>query len=185
MGVSEQVLIVALGVGLGFVVTLYILRKRRALQVFIDNDILYAKDALTKLYDDIDQRVVNTISNNHLTELFESGDILIANHPQGVNENKENGKEGMEGMSFFNPVNTRYWPQYYYSFPYQYTEGGAWPPGMYSRLYNWQPGYDTAGWSYWMRPGMSYQRWPRNRWVHNNGSYYFINNGKDRSKDYM
>jgi len=59
---------------------------------------------------------------------------------------------------------------------------GAWPSALEltSRLYNWQPGYATSGWSYRMRPGMSYTRWPRNRWIRNNGSFYFINNGKDR-----
>lgn len=88
-------------------------------------------------------------------------------------------------LKTFDPVNTRYWPYYHYTFPYQHTEGGAWPPGMYSRFYNWQPGYDTAGWSYWMRPGMSYNRWPRNRWIQKLGDHYTINNGTDRSKDYL
>jgi hypothetical protein len=91
-----------------------------------------------------------------------------------------------EEMTFFHPVNTQYWPYYYYSNPYQYQNSGAWPPGMSSRLYNWQPGFETSGWSYWLRPGMSYVRWPRSRWVKQNGSYYFINNGskEDRINDY-
>lgn len=90
-----------------------------------------------------------------------------------------------EHMTFFHPVNTTYWPYYHYSTPYQYKSGGAWPPGMQSRLYNWQPGFATgSGWSYWLRPGMSYNRWPRNRWVRQNGSFYYINNGKDRKNDY-
>jgi hypothetical protein len=91
-----------------------------------------------------------------------------------------------EHMTFFHPVNTTYWPYYHYSAPYQYENGGAWPPGMKSRLYNWQPGFGTSGWSYWMRPGISYNRWPRSRWVKQNGSYYFINNGgqKDRQNDF-
>lgn len=89
-----------------------------------------------------------------------------------------------EYMTFFNPVNTQYWPYYFYSDPYKYQEGGAWPPGMKSRLYNWQPGFETSGWSYWLRPGVTYSRWPRSRWVKQNGSFYFINNGSDRSNDY-
>lgn len=94
--------------------------------------------------------------------------------------------DGKEHMSFFNPVNTDYWPYYYYTNPYQYKQGGAWPPGMQSRLYNWQPGFGESGWSYWLRPGITYDRWPRNRWVKNNGSYFYINNGskQDRLRDY-
>jgi hypothetical protein len=94
-------------------------------------------------------------------------------------------------MTFDQPVNTKYWPYTYYAYPYQYLQGGAWPPNMYSKLYHWQPGYDTAGWSYWLRPGMSYARWPRNKWVKkndtNNTTYYFINNGgyEDRKNDYI
>jgi len=34
-----------------------------------------------------------------------------------------------EDMSYFHAENTRYWPYYYYSFPYNYKYGGAWPPG--------------------------------------------------------
>lgn len=85
----------------------------------------------------------------------------------------------------FDPVYTRYWPHYHYTFPYENTEGGSWPPNMHTRYYNWQPGYDTSGWSFWMRPGMSYTQWPRNRWVQKLGGHYTIDNGKDRSKDYI
>lgn len=91
-----------------------------------------------------------------------------------------------EHMTFLNPVDTRYWPNYLNSLPYQYQDGGAWPPNMQSRLYNWQPGFETSGWSYWLRPGVYYDKWPRSRWVKQNGNYYFINNGgiKDRKRDY-
>ena len=93
--------------------------------------------------------------------------------------------DGKEHLTFSHPINTTYWPYYFNSAPYQYQNGGAWPPGMKSRLYNWEPGFSTGtGWSYWLRPGMTYDRWPRNRWVKSNGSFYFINYGKDRSNDW-
>lgn len=92
-----------------------------------------------------------------------------------------------EDFSFFHPINHRYWPQYYYSFPYNYETQGAWPPGMYSKLYHWEPGYSSgSGWSLYMRPGVTYKAWQRSRWVKNNGKYYFINNGGlcDRENDF-
>lgn len=92
-----------------------------------------------------------------------------------------------EDLSFYHPVNTEYWPNYYYTTPYQYRQGGAWPPNMQSRLYNWQPGFGSGtGWSYWLRPGITYDRWPRNRWVKQNGKFFYINNGplSDRLRDF-
>ena len=77
----------------------------------------------------------------------------------------------------YDPINQRYWPYFYYSFPYNYKQGGAWPPGLFSKLYNWSPSFYTGStWSYSMRPGMYYTHWPRSRWVRGNGDYYFINN---------
>jgi hypothetical protein len=80
----------------------------------------------------------------------------------------------------------RMWPFYYYTLPYRYQEGGAWPPNMYTRFAHWQPGYDVHGWSFEMRPGMAYDRWPRNRWVKQNGTKNFVYNGprEDRIYDY-
>ncbi len=62
--------------------------------------------------------------------------------------------------------------------PYQFSHGGAWPPGMYSRLRQWSPGYDTTtNWSWAFRPGLKYKKWPRSRWVaHDSNYYYYINN---------
>lgn len=93
-----------------------------------------------------------------------------------------------EKLDSFNPVNTKYWPQYYYSFPYNEKAGGAWPPGMYSRLYYWSPGFYTgSGWSYYLRPGLKYKNYPRNRWVRNTRdgkhSYYYLSNGGDYQHD--
>ena len=62
----------------------------------------------------------------------------------------------------------------HYSYPYD-----AWlPDDLYSRLNYWSPGfYTTSGWSYWLRPGIAInQKYPRSRWVRNNGVYYYILN---------
>jgi hypothetical protein len=78
--------------------------------------------------------------------------------------------------------NILYWPQYYYSFPYNEKNGGIWPPGMYNRLNYWSPGFYTgSGLSWTYRPGMGEKFWPRNRWIRQpvNSSYYNITNGDD------
>ena len=36
--------------------------------------------------------------------------------------------------SIFPNINTNLWPYYYNSFPYSHKYGGAWAPGMYTRL---------------------------------------------------
>ena len=155
---------------------------------FGDDDQSYALAALEDLDKGmLENRIpeVNTyyLSQNaddiHLIKEREQ-DAAAANGVASSNENK------IEGMSFNHPINTEYWPYYYYSTPYQYRDGGAWPPGMHSRLYNWQPGFGTSGWSYWLRPGITYDRWPRSRWVKQNDKYYFINNGneQDRLRDF-
>ena len=98
---------------------------------------------------------------------------------------RKNTTEGMEISP--NVADIRYWPYYYYTLPYKYEQGGAWPPNMYTRMNHWQPGYDVHGRSFDMRPGMSYDKWRRDVWVKNNGSYYNIDNGdqKDRIADYF
>jgi hypothetical protein len=91
-------------------------------------------------------------------------------------------------LSLDNPVNIRYWPWYYYSIPYEYRDSGAWPPGMYTRMNNWYPGYSTGtGWNFQMRPGVHNKAWPRDRWVKKNLNRYFINNGtsEDRRNDFL
>lgn len=61
--------------------------------------------------------------------------------------------------------------------PAQFSHGGQWPPGMFTRLRQWEPGFGvTTGWSWGWRPGVAIEAWPRSRWVENNGSYYFVNN---------
>ena len=94
-----------------------------------------------------------------------------------------------EHMTFSHPLDTRQMPYFFNFHPFHYEENGgaSYPPAMFSRFYNWYPGFDTSGWSTTMRPGMSYKKWPRNRWLRNNDEYYYINNGKedDRADDYM
>lgn len=95
-------------------------------------------------------------------------------------------QDGVEKLSFSNPVNTESWPFYRYTNPYQGKSGGIWAPNLMNRINEWQPGFETSGWSLYLRPGVSYDRWARNRWVRQNNRYYYINNGtlKDRLKDF-
>lgn len=172
---TKILVMICAGVIFGFVVGRYLLKKYyNTVSHFDPKDLEYAHQVLEDIY----KNKIEEVSNEKLEEHFVGGNVLLSKHPESDDKK--------EDMAFFNgPANTRYWPYYHYTFPYQHTEGGAWPPNMFSRMYNWQPGYATSGWSYWMRPGMSYSRWPRNRWIRNNGSFYFINQGKDRSKDFL
>jgi hypothetical protein len=107
-----------------------------------------------------------------------------ADHPR-IPDAEYFGPEGSTKETLFHPSNAGYWPNHFYGNPLRYKSGGGWPPNMFSRSYNWEPGFSTgSGWSFWMRPGMSYQKWPRNRWVRNNHKFYYINNGTDRAHDY-
>lgn len=148
--------------------------------IFGEADENNALSALDDLFSQIDQGRVQEVDGNYLMQNADQIEMAKVNDQIALQDADK------EHMTFFHPVNTQYWPYYFYSQPYQYQDGGAWPPGMKSRLYNWQPGFETSGWSYWLRPGMAYTRWPRSRWVKQNGSYYFINNGglKDRLRDY-
>lgn len=116
-------------------------------------------EGIEEIFKDLEQKLeaIEDISEKELEKL-ESQILLVAH-----------GKT-KEGYSFAK----NYWPYYYYSYPYE--SQVAWPPGLYSRLYNWQPGFTTSGWSYQLRPGIQYVRMPRARWFRNNGRYYYINN---------
>lgn len=100
-----------------------------------------------------------------------------------LDEVSDDGLEGVtEGFTpnaeYHHPLDNTYLPPYANNFSLQYSEGGGWPPNMFSRFNQWQPGYDIAGWSTTMRPGMGYRNWPRNRWVRDNKvGYAFIDNG--------
>ncbi len=80
-------------------------------------------------------------------------------------------------------------PPLTYSQPYNYKYGGIWPPGMYSRLYYWSPGfYNGSGLSLQFRPGMENKTFPRNRWINktNMGDsvpYYHVTNRDEYSHD--
>lgn len=82
------------------------------------------------------------------------------------------------------PVNNKLWPSSYYSTPYNYKYGGAWPPGLYSRLHYWTPTFFIgSGLGYSFRPGVGYRRdgWARNLWIRNNNDKYFVSNRDDDS----
>jgi len=147
---------------------------QRSNENFSVEDQQAGKKALENLKNVIDSGAdIPDMTDEELSEL--SDNILLVKLPN---------EDTKENVSFFHSENTRYWPQYYYSFPYNYKYGGAWPPGMYSRLYFWSPGYYTgSGWSYYMRPGIGYKYWPRNRWIrHTSGgkqTYYYLGNRDD------
>lgn len=112
------------------------------------------------------------ISDEELTN--STDDIYIVKLPSELTKEK---------LESFGGENAKYWPSYYYSYPYNTKSGKPLPPGMYSRLHYWSPGYYTgSGWSYYMRPGMGHKSWPRNRWIRNtqdgkNAYYYLTNRG--------
>lgn len=164
---------------------------------FASENQTYAIAAMEDLNTSIQEGTVVDVGDK-LLEHFEAEDVIMVAKPGPAemaeghlfpketadhSAPKETG-DHIEHLTFLQPIDTRYWPYYYYSYPYRYMEGGAWPPDMYSRLRNWEPGFQTSGWSYWMRPGITYTKMPRNRWIRSNGSYYYINNGTDRMFDF-
>jgi len=140
---------------------------------FSSKDHKYGEEVVRELFTMLDQgKEPPEISDEELAKLTDEVFMIVT------------PKDGKENLSYFNAVNTRYWPYYYYSFPYNYKYGGAWPPGMYSRLYFWSPGFYTGtGWTYYMRPGIGYKSWQRNTWLRNNGSYYNVTNRGDYVHD--
>lgn len=169
---------------------------------FTNTDKVFATKALAKLESLLQNSNYIPYMTGHELEAVQDQVYMALTQEQAENSLIRNTSEGSlqgshpstqketsrENLTFFHPVNNRYWPYYFYSFPYHYLNTGAWPPGLFSRLYEWQPGFNTSGWSYWLRPGIYYGAWPRNRWVRNNNNYYFINNGHNtkqyRENDY-
>jgi len=147
---------------------------RREKDQFSPKDHTNGKEAVRELFTMLDKGdEPPEVSDKELAKLAD--EIFLVVTPS---------KNSKEHLSYFHPVNTRYWPYQYYSFPYNYKYGGAWPPGMYSRLYFWSPGfYSGTGWMYYMRPGMGYKYWQRNIWLKNNGSYYNVTNRGDYVHD--
>ena len=151
-----------------------------------------------EMYNQHDQAAAR-LALHHLSELIQHGkvdemtdaeweqlqaEIQLAVHQPGLPPNAE-VHSAKEGYKFFDPLNIRFWPYYFNTFPQQDKTAGPYPPGMYNRLYYMQPGFATSGWQGWLRPGMYYSAWPRSRWVRRQGSYYLINNGEDRSQDFV
>lgn len=155
---------------------------------FSQEDFEAADEAFHHLHKMLEENEdIPSIPNEHLEQLVD--DIYIIHNPEKVEhhvrEHFETDSPADNKLTFGHPQTIRYWPNFNYSYPYKYSTGsGAWPPGMYSRLLYNTPGFYTNGDGMWMRPGVGYVRWPRGSWVRNNTQYYFINNGKDRSKDF-
>ena len=151
-------------------------------EYFSDKDKKAGDSALKKLENMLSRgEKIPEISDEDLIKIIEADEVYIAKIAD-----EPNLKNGREGMKYFRSENTRLWPYYYYSQPYNpESGGGAWPKGMYSRLRNWSPGFYTTGfWQHHMRPGMGYKYWPRNRWVRHqtqgrDSSYYYLGNGDD------
>ena len=77
----------------------------------------------------------------------------------------------------FKPANSADWPSTFFTYPYNLSET-FWPPGLYSRLKQWSPGYYTNGLTYSIRPSLAYHQFPSTMWVKNSGAtpaYYLIN----------
>lgn len=154
-----------------FLLVLYFILKKNK-NPYTKNDENIGQRALKELEESLKNgKEIPKVSDDELYTLL--NDVYLVKHPNMI-----------ERLSYLPEANTRYWPKYYYSFPYTYKYGGAWPPGMYSRLYFWSPGfYSGSGWQYYLRPGISYKYWPRNRWIRHtkNGknSYYYVTNRDD------
>lgn len=155
---------------------------------FSDEDKRMGEKATALLEDMLEKGIMPPeITDEELEKLAD--DVLMVKTSHGSPDSSHGSPDSpsshqRENLDFAPTQNTRYWPQYYYSFPYNYKYGGAWPPGMFSRLNFWSPGFYTGtGWSYYMRPGMGYKKWPRNVWLRNTtaggSNYYYINNRDD------
>jgi hypothetical protein len=95
-------------------------------------------------------------------------------------------KNETEGLTLDSPIDYRYWPYYLYTQPDAKNKGGTMPPNLQTRFSNDYPGFNTTGLGYTMRPGVSVKRWNTGRYVRDNQSKNFINNGTlyDRKNDY-
>jgi hypothetical protein len=148
--------------------------------MFNHNDHFIGKQAIEDLQN-TPEHDITEITENELKQLDDYDKIIIAllykSHEgdESYNDLSLTNNEH-ESFTYFHPVNNRYWPKYFYSYPYQYKQGEPWPPGMFSRLYQWSPGFYTSGWQTLLRPGITQTVLPRSQWVKNNNHYFFINN---------
>jgi hypothetical protein len=159
-----------------FVFVVWYLSRPRNISPFSSIDEERGKEALSNLKELLEnghtssQPSLSTVSDEELAKILDH--IYLAVVPTELTT---------EHLEYNPSQNTRLWPYYYYSFPYNYKYTGAWPPDMYSRLNYWSPGFYTgSGLSYYMRPGIGYKYWPRNRWIrHTTGgknTYYMLTN---------
>jgi hypothetical protein len=97
----------------------------------------------------------------------------------------QNKKQQSDSYVYSHPINSRLFPQNFYTTPYYYEDTGSWPPGMYTRLKYDYPSFSSgSGWTYELRPGVYYGDWQYGTWVRHNDGKYFINNDDDRRNDF-
>lgn len=76
----------------------------------------------------------------------------------------------------YSPADNDYWLYSHYA-NQDDPSSTRFPPGLFSRLYYWYPGFNVNGYSFHLRPGIHrVTPWPKNRWVRNNDNYYYISN---------
>ena len=73
------------------------------------------------------------------------------------------------------PLNSSFWPQWYYRSPHYKGIEGTWPPNMFSKTRFWSPTFYTgSGLQYYLRPGVKDNNYPRFRWKNDNGRYDYV-----------
>lgn len=139
----------------------------------------FAREALRSMHTDY-ELVDEDFVRRHADRIY----LMVCPPPQrpnvdlGTNVIIPDGKlSGREGFVFAEgPASARYQADHYFSDPLHGRED-PWPSNMFSRMYNWEPGYRPTGWKFYLRPGLHRAFSPRNRWIRDNRNFYFINNG--------
>lgn len=123
-------------------------------------------------------------TDNYMSRLVEGNPTVMINKNQdrdllyhyGDQDKWIFTKEGFQNVPnvfVADDTNFRNWPYYYYSNP---NPGGSFPPDMFSKLRQIEPGFEPNGLSYELRPGIKYRDFPSHRWIRNNSDYYYMNN---------
>jgi len=83
-----------------------------------------------------------------------------------------------ESFNFYYPINNRYTPKYQFSYPYNYFQNDydPYPPNLFTRMNQNEPGFAVNGTYFSWRPGFSPSSYNRGRWNRYNGTNYVINN---------
>lgn len=131
------------------------------------------------------QRVDNTQDPFEIESLerdLEKVSALSNTEKPPLREQFTGGVPTPEGLPPFQVKNSTYWPSYYYAYPYN-ENTYAWPPGMFSRLYNWYPGFSSGtGLTYYKRDSSKDSPRPRDAWIRktqsNNPNYFVSNRGE-------